>query len=66
MGPILLKYKLIENNSVVHSGLFYSQFITILNDMFLDFEENSRYTLVVEYNDVEYNINDLPNNIYNK
>ena len=49
MGPKLIKYKILENNVVVHSGEFYSQFITIMNDMFLDFEHNSRYTLILEY-----------------
>ena len=64
MGPKLIKYKLIENNVVVHNGEFYSQFITIMNDMFLDFEHNSRYTLILEYNGTEYVINDLENFVY--
>ena len=66
MGPKLLKFKLIENNQVVHRGEFYSQFITIMNDMYLDFEPDSRYTLVIEYNGVEHVINDLAGHVYNK
>lgn len=66
MGPKLLKFKLIENNKVVHSGEFYSQFITMMNDMYMDFEPNSRYTLVIEYNGTEHVINDLPGHVYNK
>jgi hypothetical protein len=66
MGPKLLKFKLIENNRVVHAGEFYSQFITIMNDMYLDFEPDSRYTLVIEYNGVEHAINDLSGHVYNK
>jgi hypothetical protein len=66
MGPKLLKFKLIENNQVVHTGEFYSQFITIMNDMYLDFEPDSRYTLVIEYNGVEHVINDLAGHVYNK
>ena len=64
MGPKLIKYKLLENNVVVHTGTFYSQFITIINDMYLDFEPNSRYTLVVELDNKEYVINDLKNFVY--
>lgn len=66
MGPKLIKFKVIENDTVVHRGEFYSQFLPIINDMFLDFEPNSRYTLVIEYNGTEHVVNDLNGVYYNR
>lgn len=51
MGQKLLKFKLIENNLVVHTGEIYSQFIHLLYDIYL--KPYNRYSLVLEYNGVE-------------
>jgi hypothetical protein len=51
MGQKLLKFKLIENDQVVHTGEIYSQFIPLLYDIYL--KPYNRYSLVIEYNGVE-------------
>ena len=66
MGPKLIKFKLVMNNEVVHTGEFYSQFMTMMNDMYLDFEPNSRYTLILEYQGKEFIVNDRKGIVYNK